>query len=247
MAAIITTDVVNGQATDAGVVNANFTAIKTVVNGSLDNANLAARRRDRALEDRPLGHGGRRHDLRSAGSRSGGPKRSGAGAGAGSRSGRGMDYWGATASLGLAVCRRQRRLAHDLRGALCRDRDGLGAGDGSASFNLPDKRGRASMRRALTPTWTPSAIGRRARRGPPPQAQAHRQRPRAPLSLRGESGLRGAWREHGGREPRRSGNVQALDLHRPRDTRASRSARRPTRLSTGPAYLVCNYLIYTGV
>lgn len=40
MTTIVTTDVQNGQVTDASLINNNFTAIKTVVNGSIDNSNL---------------------------------------------------------------------------------------------------------------------------------------------------------------------------------------------------------------
>lgn len=42
MTTITTTDVTNGTLTDATVMNANFGAIKTVVNGNIDNANIAS-------------------------------------------------------------------------------------------------------------------------------------------------------------------------------------------------------------
>jgi len=42
MATIVTQDVTNGDVTDASVMNGNFTAVKTVVNGGIDNANIDA-------------------------------------------------------------------------------------------------------------------------------------------------------------------------------------------------------------
>lgn len=42
MTLITTTDVQNGTLTDASVMNANFGAIKTVVNGNIDNSNISA-------------------------------------------------------------------------------------------------------------------------------------------------------------------------------------------------------------
>jgi hypothetical protein len=42
MTTITTTDVTNGTLTDATVMNANFGAIKTVVNGNIDNSNIAS-------------------------------------------------------------------------------------------------------------------------------------------------------------------------------------------------------------
>jgi hypothetical protein len=42
MTTITTTDVTNGTLTDASVMNANFGAVKTVVNGNIDNANIAS-------------------------------------------------------------------------------------------------------------------------------------------------------------------------------------------------------------
>lgn len=42
MTTITTTDVTNGTLTDASVMNANFGAVKTVVNGNIDNSNISA-------------------------------------------------------------------------------------------------------------------------------------------------------------------------------------------------------------
>jgi hypothetical protein len=42
MTTIVTTDVTNGDTTDAAVMNSNFTAVKSSVNGNIDNANLSA-------------------------------------------------------------------------------------------------------------------------------------------------------------------------------------------------------------
>src|SRR5262245_51360455 len=41
MALLVTTDVVNGTVTDAGVIHAHFAAIRAVINGGVSNENVA--------------------------------------------------------------------------------------------------------------------------------------------------------------------------------------------------------------
>lgn len=144
MGTITTVDVANGTATDAGIINGNFSAIKTVVNGNIDNANIAP---DADIAVTKIAPSSTDNDVLTtvAGVVTWQAPAASGGGGTDIPVGVGMDYWGNTAPTGWlfadgsAISRTTYADLFAVMGV------SFGAGDGSTTFNLPDKRGRVSV------------------------------------------------------------------------------------------------------
>lgn len=139
MTTVVTTDVANGQVTDASVINNNFGNVKSVVNGQIDNSNVAA---GAAIAVSKLQAGSDTQILRTV---SGVPTWDAETAGGSFTMPAGVlvPYGGAAAPVGWLLCDGaavSRATYADLFTAIG---TAYGSGDGSTTFNVPDMQGRA--------------------------------------------------------------------------------------------------------
>lgn len=142
MSTISTTDVVNGTTTDASVINNNFTNVKDVVNGNIDNGNIST---NAAIAVSKLAPGTNTHVLTTvAGVATWQAPASGGSSGAVPAGAVSM-FAGSVAPSGWLLCDGSavsRTTFADLFTAIG---TAYGAGDGSTTFNVPDTRGRVMV------------------------------------------------------------------------------------------------------
>lgn len=141
MTVLTTTDVANGAVTDATVMNNNFTSVKNVVNGNIDDDNISA-----AAAIDPAKIAGYPADNSKALLGDGTWGLISAPGGSGNIPAGGLiPYAGPTAPSGYLLCDGtavSRTTYVDLFTAIS---TAYGIGDGSTTFNLPDLRGRVPV------------------------------------------------------------------------------------------------------
>lgn len=233
MATISTTDVVNGTATDAGVINSNFDAVKSVVNGSLDDSNISP---SANIDPSKLEPGPDTYVMTTTAGVPGWAAPAGGGGGSGVPVGAGTDYWGTAAPSGWifadgsAISRTTYANLFTVMGTT------HGAGDGSTTFNLPDKRARVSVMKGTHTSV--DTLGENdgvavANRRPQHRhtAHAHGYSVATGTINLGSSGGGNPFVSNGG------GTTSSVD---------GGSGNASDSLDA-PAFIVCNYIIYTGV
>lgn len=141
MTTIVTTDVANGQVTDASVINNNFGNVKSVVNGAIDNSNISP---SAGIAVSKLQAGSNDQILRTV---AGVPTWSNEASGGGGTvpAGALTMFGGAAAPAGWLLCDGSavsRTTYADLFTAIG---TAYGSGDGATTFNVPDMRGRTPV------------------------------------------------------------------------------------------------------
>lgn len=238
MGTVTTTDVVNGTTADAGVVNANFAAVKAVVNGGIDNSNLSG---SAAIDVSKLAPGLASQVLTTVGGVPTWQDPSGGGGSGGTPIGAGMDFWGATLPTGFvwadgsAISRTTYALLFAAIGTQ------YGSGDGSTTFNVPDKRGRVSVGKGTHADVDTlgdndgSAIGDR--------------RPKHKHTVTDPGHTHGVpkYGTPGGSGVDGNGSVLESTPATSSATTGITVGPQTNSPSDGPANIVCNYIIYAGV
>lgn len=234
MTTIVTTDVVNDTATDAGVMNANFAAIKAVVNGAIDNANISA---SAGISPSKIAPGSETYVLTTVAGVATWSAPSGGGASGDTPVGAGIDYWGSSAPSGWLFADGSaisRTTYSDLFAVMGTTH---GAGDGSTTFNLPDKRGRVSVMKGTHASV--DTLGENDGVAVANRRAQHRHTAHSHgISFRSSAGA-------GGSVPTAAGS----DVHNYTATTASVDGGSGNASDSldAPAHIVCNYIIFTGV
>lgn len=138
MGTIVTTDIANGQVTDAAVMNNNFGAVKAVVNGGLDNSNLVG---NAAIAPSKLAAGTNGQVLTTV---AGAAAWADATAGA-VPAGAMLPYGGTAAPATWLLCDGANVSRTTYATLFAAIGTAYGTGDGSTTFGLPDMRGRVAV------------------------------------------------------------------------------------------------------
>lgn len=141
MGQITTTEVVNGTVTDAGVINANFTAVREAINGGLDNSNVKAAAN---LDPAKIAPGTDTHILTTVSGQAQWAAPPAVGGTGGTTPAGALVMWATpTPPTGWLICDGSAISRATFPNLFAAIGTLYGAGDGSSTFNLPDLRGRA--------------------------------------------------------------------------------------------------------
>lgn len=233
MGTVTTTDVVNGQVIDPATFNNNFTAVKAVINGGLDNTNIAA---SAGISPSKIAPGTDTQVLTTTGGVAvWADPASGSGGTGAIPVGGGMDYFGAVAPSGWLFADGSAVSRTTYASLFAAVGTTYGAGDGTTTFNLPDRRGRVSVMKG--PNALVNTLGNNDGVAVANRRPQHRHTPHSHTITEGGGGgsnfvSRQATFADYGAQPTSSvdgGSGVATDS------------------LDAPAYLVCNYIIYAGV
>lgn len=228
MGTIVTVDFQNGTATDAGVMNSNFAAVKTVVNGGLTDSNIQA---GADIAVAKLDPSATENDVLTT---VGGVAvwQAPAASGGGSTTipvGAGMEYYGATAPSGWLFCDGSAVSRTTYATLFAAIGTVHGSGDGSTTFNLPDRRGRVGVGLNSSGPNEVNALGDNDGRAVANRSISHYHSVGFLSYQMGSNNVNPFGR--GDFSPSTSTATSSGDTNNP----------------NYPAYLVCNYIIYSGV